>query len=242
MQVLTKHSELGYPTKLTDLDAMIPKVPAEDNAALLYEEAVNLMGQNTSVNQPDDFFSGGNKHFNTDHEAASQLMEDHARLFELMRGARMKHRVSWSLKPSQKVMLPNVAGYSEHRAIAKRLYFAMAYSQHRGDREEAIRFCHDLVAHSEAMMQYPDYISQLVAWAIHALALDIVENPEVSPVFQADEPDSIKEAKLLINRLLNEDRVRNGYEQGQIAGAVVGLVAIAQLITEMDAVAWRAID
>lgn len=187
------------------------KTPDEENAATYYNNAASAI-----VMTADD-----ENLLKLIREHPDQLpakMESLKEFFRLNEGAINEIRragecstVDWGLRfasPAVAAMFPN---YSAQRSVT-RLMCGMAWHQHLvGDDRGAVESVHQALIHARFMTEYPTLIGQLVAIAITAFVIDVLERSiptmmiEVAPSAQVGTPADIGQIQSVIRELLNEE-------------------------------------
>jgi len=166
----------GEPVHLSDLQAELDLIPEVEDALPVLKKALDAM------NEPGDLISKAGVGIDTylgDFELLRKSLYDVATLFEgrdtvfvHLHDLRTRRRARWALSATDH--LPQWS--SDQRMLARfltvRAHFAMA----TGDRTEAVEQIRHLLVLGETTSSHPSMIGQLMAMAISALGIQIIED------------------------------------------------------------------
>ncbi len=203
-----------------EFDERLDAIPDEDNAALIYEEAMRLHS-NVTTGPVFDYWMMKPRRIALDPDPVRKLIEANAGVFDLIRQARDRDRVNWSAKLEGAMWRPMTPLYVQMRQLAKHLATRAAWQIHTGDHAGAIETFEDALRFGEAMEANPTLLSNLVAWACHALTFSSIgEHSAVLRIEGATEtgsddirPASRASVETLIKHLLDESRSRRSFVQ-----------------------------
>ena len=173
---IDRYRAAGEPVFADEFDREMAAVLDEENAAILYEKAINSITFTTKAGVHFEDFRGGTKDFGADMAAAAELMESNAGVFELVRQARAKPAVAWSQGFKNPAANFNLGNLSAKRSLAKMLRFAANYHFAAGNHDEVVAVILDDLAFCQAINAYPTMIRSLVAWATYDFAYSAIED------------------------------------------------------------------
>lgn len=159
----------GQPATLEDL--LPPTVPADQNAALLYEQAVAAMeptqsGPRSSAESfPEDL-----PYPPQWHKLADANVRRNAAAFDLVRQATTRPAVAWTSAPSPDLISSLLGSFSAQRNLANAVADAALHAHFGGNDRDAILLLHAQLRHADAIGQRPLLISKLVMLGIEAIA------------------------------------------------------------------------
>lgn len=208
----------GEPLFPSDFNS--PPIPEQDNAAVLYEKAARLITEGGVHESPvlkkcrelsieDDGFVS----------TCGALVASQQAPLSLVREARKRPNVSWSIKfqsPLLDYALPKLSG---SRAAAKLLAIKMRLEHLNQDDKEVVENINDMLALSAALDQHPTTISHLVAVSIEALVLDAIESMGSDLVIRSVDDSDIDQAanretvERIIDHLLDDVGLRAGLKR-----------------------------
>lgn len=205
----------GEPVLAADIDAMLDAVPDDQNAALLYERAMDQMVLITRSGVSVDAFRDDPSLFDSDSQAAAWLMEANGDALRFVRQARGRFEVAWSHRLADQIADPAERS-SEQRSLCRLLWFVATYHHRHANDDEAMQTLRDALAFADAIDQHPTLISSLIAWSIHALEFTVIEESGAEFAIagagdhdtDARTPASQAQARALIHALLDEERPR----------------------------------
>ena len=216
---IKRYQAAGQIVYASEFDAVLDAIPADNNAALLYEEAMNATTSTTASGVSIDEFYYEPDTFHKKPDAAEELIESNTNVLRLVREARSRRQVAWSHRLQGGAA---IGPMSSQRSLAKLLYFAASYHHRTGDHAEAVETMHDLLAFGDAVATHPTLISNLVAWACHGLGLSHLEEHgallTVDGAMATDQEDGTRPANReqiqgLITTLLDEESSRSSLAQ-----------------------------
>lgn len=217
---IARYRAAGQLVYAHEFDEMLDAVPDDENAAVLYEEAMTLHTNITTPVMIEDWMMKPER-IAEEPEPIRKLIEANAGVFDLIREARNREAVNWSPRIANVVFVPTLAPYSLMRQIAKLLMIRASWQIHTGDHAGAIETYADALRFGEATAADPLLISNLVAWACQGLTLSMIG--EQSAVLRIDRtaknavngirPASRASVESLIARLLDESRCRRSFVQ-----------------------------
>lgn len=194
-----------------------PPIPDGDNAAVLYEEAATLVEASGASKSPlldrcielevddDEFMS-----------TCGALVAEHADALALVREARGRPNVRWSIEytsPLMDTIFPNLSGA---RTLGKLLRIKMKIDDLRRQDAEFVQAIEDTLALAAAVDQRPELIAHLIALATEAQALYAIEEFGARLVIRSiDNPAAEDSAdpnavRRLINRMLDDEVLNAG--------------------------------
>lgn len=169
--LIESYRAAGQLVTAAEFDAKLDAVPDDENAAVLYEEAM-------------EYYTGGAKAFPllvqyhndesiivTQPRVADAFMQANVEALAIVRRATERPQVAWS----HRLQGPRFASLSMHRMLAKVLSFTSGYQLMRGNCEGAVDTLYDFVSFSDATGEHPMVISSLVSWACHDLCFSYLE-------------------------------------------------------------------
>ncbi len=242
---IDRHRATGQPVTLEEFNDQLAAIPPDDNAALLYEQAMDLLvitaadGANFDTFLYDDETPAP---FITRASAAAELFTKNAPVRDLIRKARDRTAVAWSggLNPNSWMNL------GQKRHLAKSLAFAARHHFHTGNHEQAVETLIDFHHFNAAVTAHPTVIASLTAWACDALAYDLITTHAAALSLTSDPAPSSNycpAGRIQVNRLiklyLDEDPARQLAARGRrgnaaelmhqfvTAGAALGAFGIA---------------
>ncbi len=159
-----------------EFDAQHDAIPDAQNAAVLYEQAMNTITWTLPSGVSVDDFYNDAATFQKKPADAAALIEANRTALGLVREARLRPQCAWSerlagLSGMQWTSLP-----SSQRALARLLRVTAECHCRMGNMEEAIRTTHDLLDFSDAVTSYPLLLFGLVGHANRELAFSLVED------------------------------------------------------------------
>ncbi len=165
----------GQMVDAAEFDAVLDAVPDEDNAAILYEEAMRKLVRTSTSGVRYEEFNDDRSLFETKSADALELVSLNAEVISLVRQAQLRKQVAWNDRLNVDPTAVNVSRHSHQRALAQLLWFNANYRIQQGEFGEAIRYLHDLLLFSDAVMDHPEVIPFLVGLACHGIAYDSLE-------------------------------------------------------------------
>jgi len=206
----------GEPLTIEEIDALTANIPDEDNAAILYEQALKQAVFTTpdGVNI-EDFFYGG-RSLEDDAEASRELYELNAPALALLRQARGRGRFAWSYTLAD-MAKGGILPLSSQRSFAKILKFAAAYEFDHGNHAAGLETLNDLLGYGEAVGTPFGILSSLVSWASISLVPDAVQEHghRLDEVDSEARNDIRRVAGQLIHHLLDLRSVRENFALAQ---------------------------
>jgi len=169
---LDRYRAAGEPIRPEDFDP--PPVADEDNAALLYLEAINTI---VPPNVDFDLFGKGyTQEYVHDHlDGARDCVETNDRSLDLARRARLLGNVDWGTRlqsPLYPTWSPNA---SQQRRLGKLISVAVLFHDWAGNHERAVPYLLDLLALGNAVDREPFLINHVVAISLRNLVTTLVE-------------------------------------------------------------------
>jgi hypothetical protein len=159
-----------------EFDAQFDAIPDAENAAVLYEQAMNnLLWPLPSGVSIEEFYENPAT-INEKPDDATELITAHQLALNLVREARSRPQCAWSEHPGSLTGQGWWTLGSNQRALAKLLRVTAEYHYRIGDPAEAMRTTHDLIVYSDAVAANPMLISTLVGYACRDLAFDFMED------------------------------------------------------------------
>lgn len=176
LQAAIKHyQDIGQPVLPSEFDAILDAVPDDQNAAILYEQAMSKIVANSTSGLHFTEFNDDKSKFETDRAAADELIQKNAEVFALVRKARDRPQVAWSSRLSG-LMNPNALSLlSTQRSLAKLLHFSVGYHFENDNHANAIETAHDAVIFGDRIANHPTVIANLVGIACIAMATNPIE-------------------------------------------------------------------
>ncbi len=203
----------GQPVFAAEFDAIADAVPDEDNAALLYEEAIGLIVATSTAGVNFREFIDTPETVKGKEADARELTRLNQPALQRVRQARHRTAVAWRFRlddPSVTTPMPNLSG---HRMLARLLHFAARQQFAAGNHAEALATSADFLAFNDALDANPVLAGLLTAWACHNLNFKFIE--ESAPTLRIREGDDAPSAetgaatrdqvKRLIDALLREE-------------------------------------
>ncbi len=174
---IERYQAAGQLVYAYEFDKEMDAVPDDQNTAVLLERAMDGITASTASGVYFTTFIDGPGTFDTNMEAATELMESNRDVLDLVRLARDRPQVAWSqrLKGSIVSLNLNIGFWSRQRLLAKLLWFSATYHYRTGNHAEAVDTMHDFLRFSEAVDTHPMLISSLVSWACYSLGCSLIE-------------------------------------------------------------------
>ena len=195
----------GDPVTFDDLDALMPKVDARQDAGKLYEAATVLMLESDQQKYMDIFHDAMDrwplvKPADSIFAEIETVLQDNHRVFELLNeGAALSH-CSYDLQ-AQHGFDKALKTLSRFRHTAKLISLRTRYLAFQGETEQAVDSAVTSLAFSRAFDRQPIIIAYLVQSAIESLACaDVIDLLEIA---QLDEASLVK----LQNSIARIDRI-----------------------------------
>ncbi len=234
---IAEYRALGQLVSVEEFDAELDAVKEDENAAVLYEQA---MAANTATSQSglvaDDFVSAPEV-FGTSAVDAEELMTANAGVLKLLHDARKKPRVAWSERFRD--VRRSSARYSDQRRLSKLLWFAAVHQLLVGNHAESVTTVRDSMALNKAIGSHPTLIASLVAWACDDLTYSVIERYASRLQVSGDGGNvragaaSRAQVEGLIQDLLDEDCLRKSTVR-MCLGSRASNLAGAQTATFLD--------
>lgn len=228
---IDRYRAAGQPVFPSDFNP--PAVPDDNNAALMLLDAIAAIVHPAEVS-PELKDANGKVDFSevmSAFRAANQgpaaeylddvrvLVQANEEALRLAREARAMTDVDWGIEfssPLINAMLPNLQG---HRQLAKLLCVSALYYHRIGDDFAAVEALRDTLRLSAAVGGKPTLIAHLVSVAVSALATSAVESIASGLIIgeaasRADapaEPANPAQVRTLIDELLDEEPLREGW-------------------------------
>jgi len=155
------------------VQSLLDAIPDEDNAALLYEEALTAYS-NITTGPEFDYWMKSVQRIAQDPDPVRKLIEANAAVFDLIHDARDRERVNWSTKLEGWLLRVKPNPYGQMRSVAKNLAAHAAWKIHTGDHTGTIETFEDALKFGEAMEADPLPLSSLVAWGCHGLTFSTI--------------------------------------------------------------------
>lgn len=222
----------GEPILLEDLEP--EPIPDDENAAVLYEEAYQLLGNVPSITKKTadgdtislvftELYSGGiypADDWLTDYpEECRQLYDAAIPLLRRVRTASGCPRCAWNLPLSSPLLLTRSASLSPHRTLMKSLCSAAVYGFARGDHASAVQRLQDALLAADRLYDARRFlIGYLVASAGEQLAVttlgEHLDTVRVAGNARSDTvhtPAAAEQIEALVKQLLDESLVKEGW-------------------------------
>jgi len=193
----------------------VKAIPDQQNAALLYDEAVTV--SNASANPVAKIIF-----ICSDFRSCPEILADVRRVVENQRGilrilrrARGRSNVSWK-SVGMTMATFNPGDLSTHRKLSKLMHMSAFCDFHDGNHDELIATVHDMIVHAESLSSRPRLVDFLVAWACASMARQALQatvadiaigDAAVQP--NAVQPATRRQMMELMARLLNEEPMRS---------------------------------
>jgi hypothetical protein len=166
----------GGPVLVADFDAELDAVPDADNAALLYEEAIEKLVFTSAAGVYYRQFVDEREPLSNHPADVDELLALNAEPLRLVREARFCPSVAWSHRLEDAVTSGIVLGSaSDQRNLAKLLYFVACVHHERGNDAKALEIASDFDALNRAIDGDLLMVSKLVAWSTHDLNFRLIE-------------------------------------------------------------------
>lgn len=200
---IDRHRATGQPVTLEEFNDQLAAIPPDDNAALLYEQAMDLLvitaadGADFNTFLDDDTPAP----YITRASAAAELFTKNAPARDLIRKARDRSHVAWSGG-----LNPNAwANHMMLRQLARSIAFAASYHFQTGNHEEAIETLIDFHRFNYAIAERPTVVDSFIAWACDAMAFDLITEHATTLSLTSDpaaSPNHCPANRTQINRLI----------------------------------------
>lgn len=200
----------------SEFDALVENVPDDDNAALLYEQAMEKIVSFASNGTHFSAFTDDPALFDSDMSTATELLQKNAEALQLVQRAREHSQVAWTRRLQDIVSSSNFVSLSANRELSRLLLFSAEFHFRTGDHAKAIASVHDLLDFSTAVHSPPLLINSLVAMACYNLGISFVsENGADLEIDHGSlstdgdaRPANRRSITKLIRKLINEEEVR----------------------------------
>jgi hypothetical protein len=169
-----RYRAAGQPVYVADFDRMLDKVPRWDNAAVLYERAINNIVPTTTLGVGFGRFVSEIENLCEDRATAEELLNSNGPALNLAHQARSRPTVAWNsrLADTSRLFTTHLSG---QRLLAKVLWFAAFYQHQVGDHAAAVDAAADLVAFNDAVAAHPTLMSTLLGQAGRYLTFSLIE-------------------------------------------------------------------
>jgi len=198
-------------------DFQVAPVPDEENAVLLYGQAISKLAS-PARGQPDfSDFLGDPTLIEEKRDALVALLEQNVEPLRLLREARGKPGVDWKTRPASPLVFVPLPQLSGARGLAKAASVAAWHEYTRGNNSDSLERVRDTLALGAATERvHPCLITHLVRIAIDALAGSVVEriapalrtSDAATPTQPAVAPAQPAQVRALIAELLDEESLR----------------------------------
>ncbi len=159
-----------------EFDAEMDAVPDDQNAAILYEEAIRGIVSTSTSGVHIDKFRDEPGRFSTDSVAARELMQSNSDVLQLVRQTRERPQIAWSDRLAEQLVGGRLGSLSGHRRLGRLLWFSAHYHFTAGNHNEAIEATRDLLTLGQASGQFPNVLSVVVGQATQGVACQLVED------------------------------------------------------------------
>ncbi|HNQ23944.1 MAG TPA: hypothetical protein PKK06_12705 [Phycisphaerae bacterium] len=160
-------------------DFLTEQVPDEDNAARVYDRALQKLVLTTAGGVSLDDLLGWPETFRDRPAEVRELVEANAEVFLLLEQARTRPTVGWNIVPNAACFDTATGGvfttFQAHRNLSRLAYLAAWHHHEHGDDGRALVIMAAAVAHARAIARQPLHISQLVASACAGLHASLIE-------------------------------------------------------------------
>ncbi len=175
---LDHYRSLGQPVTVEDFNAELDAVDPDQNAALLYEKAMDAyVGTTPSGALLSDYGYFDPAAIDRDMDTVAELMALNEDALALMHEARERPDVAWSCWTNS----PECGGSLTSRRVIAELLWVSAYHHHRaGDSVQTVVSLLDYFRFAEAVADNPTFISSLVGWSIEARGGRLIEEMSVA--------------------------------------------------------------
>lgn len=208
----------GRPVFVEDYADQAAAIPDEDNAAILWEKAASKIvatapngASLTSLLDADDPIAEA-----PDDVAA--IIAANAEVLALVRKAGARTQAAWFGGVS--VSTYGLTRLSQQRQLCKLLALTARYYFYLGDHARAVQTIEDTLNQAQALTMHPSIIVNMVAWAVHHMALAVLE--DTSHALRISESGThhaapagmaaCEKVQSLIARLLDGVRLTRGLE------------------------------
>ncbi len=128
-----------------EFNAAMDEVADAQNAAILYEQAINGIVSTSTSGVTYEEFRDEPERFNSEAVAIGELEQSNAGVFELVRQARGRTRVAWSDRLPDPLVGGRLNSLSGHRALAHLLWFSARHHFATGEHTGTIERTRDEV-------------------------------------------------------------------------------------------------
>lgn len=142
---IDRYKTEGGPVYVQDFDAIADAVPPDDNAAVLYEKALDIMRPITPTGFGASLFRWEPDRIEQEFASAAQLVKVNRNVYTLVRGARAKDRCAWSTRLRDYLVDPTRLSH-EQRTLVDLLSLAAECHFREGNPREAVSALRDAVA------------------------------------------------------------------------------------------------
>ncbi|MCH8146387.1 MAG: hypothetical protein IH987_00100 [Planctomycetes bacterium] len=193
----------------------IEDIPDEQNAAVLYDEAVKLFDASVSPAAEINFVCSDFLSCPEMLEDARRAVEDRRAILRILRRARSRSEVFWK-NVGMRFATVGVVDLGTQRKLSKLMHMSAFCDFHDANHEELVATFHDMIAQADALSCRPHLIDSLVALACKSMARHalqatvaklVVSDAGVQP--SGTQPARRRQVMELMSRLLNEEPMRS---------------------------------
>ena len=244
--ILARLQARGEPISLSDLAT--PAVADADNAAWYLKQAGSLIVAESSGPRNSALEYGLGLPYPPEwNHLAGEMVQVNPQVFELARQARKHEKANWGIRydlPAEKLITQTIPSFSSQRALANMLGDASLWQHFEGNDEEALAYVEDSLAQIRALKTSPFLVSELVTVGLDALMANTVQilatdmnitKPKAAAI---GKPASRDKVKLLIATLLDDQAVRQRFQQALREERVLALIQVSDKAAPTGSGPW----
>jgi hypothetical protein len=199
------YRQAGQPVLGSDFSP--PMLPEAQNAAVALRAAADALKYTTEEN---DFLRDLSVGTPTPVELLNlgHLVDAHRAALGHVRRARALPSLDWGFDFNQPMIAMLLPDISPQRGVAYFLQSACRVAHARGQDDQALEHCRDLLFHARAMGRQPALVAMLVSIGIDNMATSLLW--QILPTLRLDDPATRRAAIALIHDLLDDGGVRDG--------------------------------
>jgi hypothetical protein len=205
----------GEPIYPEDFDPR-EEIPDEQNAAKLYQEAAEKIVLSEKQQKAFDRVYTYDHPLAEHRETIQSILYNNEHAFSLVRQARGLNRFDWGVRIRTPAIETSIPEFSTYRQITKLLNMAAELHFMAGQNDLVVEDFLDSFALERAMAEQPTLISQLVTWAMSAMASSGIERFVLVGAKDAKRVD-LNKVRSLIKILDNDSHFPDGLHRAFLA-------------------------
>ncbi len=153
--VIAEYRAAGQMVDAAEFDAVLDAVPDEDNAAILYEEAMGKIEPGTDSGLSFYDFYRDRSLLEKKSEVAEGLLSQNTKVIELMREAQSRQQIAWSNRLNDAPITGISMLKVKQQMVAQLLDLAAHYYMYKGEYGESLEIFCDMWIYSDAVANHP---------------------------------------------------------------------------------------